>query len=80
VGKKTDCSWGECSEGTPNRSSYCSDLAIAAISTNYMLAMQIGVAMRIGWAKPPEGKIMVNMDASFDPVSSAGSTGVIIRD
>jgi hypothetical protein len=30
--------------------------------------------------KPPEGKVMVNVDASFDDDMGCGSVGVIIRD
>ena len=34
--------------------------------------------IRKGWKKPPEGKIMVNVDASF--ADGMGSTGVVVRD
>ena len=36
--------------------------------------------IRQGWKKPPEGKLMVNVDAAFDTGTGSGSTGVIIRD
>jgi len=34
--------------------------------------------VRRGWMKPPEGKLKVNVDASF--AAGMGSTGVVIRD
>jgi ribonuclease HI len=33
-----------------------------------------------GWMKPPEGKVMVNVDASFDDDIGSNSVGAIIRD
>ena len=36
--------------------------------------------IRKGWSKPPEGKLMINVDASFDSDTGSGSTGVVIRD
>ena len=36
--------------------------------------------MHMGWKKPPEGIIKVNVDASFDEDVGYGSTGVVIRD
>jgi ribonuclease HI len=38
-----------------------------------------GIA-RGGWTKPPESKVKLNVDASFDPISGSGGTGAIIRD
>lgn len=32
------------------------------------------------WQKPPEGKIKVNVDASFDEKVGHGSTWAVIRD
>jgi hypothetical protein len=55
-----------------------SAMSIATLTTNYMLSSKIIVKVRYGWKKPPEGKLMVNVDASFD--SGLGSAGVIIRD
>jgi hypothetical protein len=45
-----------------------------------MLSMQKGVNVRKRLGKPTEGKRMVNVDASFAPVTGGGATGVIIRD
>jgi len=60
----------------PSRSA----LSIAALTKNYKLAMKKGAKVRKGWQKPPEGMIMVNVDASFDDDVGRGSTGVVIRD
>jgi ribonuclease HI len=30
--------------------------------------------------EPPEGKLMINVDASFDSDTGSGSTGIVIRD
>ena len=55
-------------------------LAVAALATNYMLAQRTCSKIRKGWSKPPEGKLMINVDASFDSDTGSGSTGVVIRD
>ena len=33
-----------------------------------------------GWKKPPDGKLLLNVDVSYKAESSTGSTGAIIRD
>jgi hypothetical protein len=33
-----------------------------------------------GWKKPMEGKLMINIDATFDIDSGRGAAGVIVRD
>jgi len=53
-------------------------MSIAPLTCNYMRAQAKAVRIRKGWKKPPEGKIMVNVDASF--ADGMGSTGVVIRD
>lgn len=55
-------------------------LAVVALATNYMLAWRTGSKIRKGWSKPPEGKLMINIDAGFDSATKSGSTGIIIRD
>ena len=60
----------------PSRSA----LSIAALTRNNKLAMKKEAKVRKGWQKPPEGTIMVNVDASFDDDVGCGSTGVVIRD
>jgi len=40
--------------------------------------MQRGLKVRQGWKKPPEKKLMINIDYAFD--AKSGSTGVVIRD
>jgi len=42
--------------------------------------MKRGSQIRQGWLKPPEGKVMVNVDATFDEDVGCGSVGVAIRD
>ena len=58
----------------PSRSA----MSIAPLTCNYMRAQAKAVRIREGWKMPPEGKIMVNVDASF--ADGMGSTGVVIRD
>lgn len=43
-----------------------------------MRSMQKVPKIRRGWKKPPEGILMVNIDAAFD--DGCGSSGVVIRD
>ena len=57
-----------------------SGLAIAALAKNYKLAGVRGAKVREGWRKPPDGCLMVNVDASFDDEKGCASTGAIIRD
>jgi hypothetical protein len=33
-----------------------------------------------GWKKPPEGELLLNVDASYKAESGTDSTGAIIRD
>lgn len=62
---------------SPNRST----LSIATLTHNYLLARtKSKTKMREGWKKPPEGKLMINVDAGFNVDSGSGSTGVVIRD
>jgi hypothetical protein len=42
--------------------------------------MKKGAKLRQGWMKAPEGKFMVNVDASFDENARYGSVGAILRD
>ena len=55
-------------------------MSIAALARNYKMASKKGMKIREGWKKPPEGKVMVNVDASFDEDVGCGSVGAIIRD
>jgi ribonuclease HI len=48
--------------------------------TNYKSAMKKFVKKREGWKKPPDGKLLINVDASFREENGNGGTGVIIRD
>lgn len=61
---------------SPQRSA----LVIAALTTNYARAKKQPKQRRAGWKKPTDGKLMINVDASFDYNTGAGSTGAIIRD
>jgi len=55
-------------------------MAIAALTKNYKLATKKSSILRQGWKKPPEGKVMVNVDADFDENGGYNSVGSIIRD
>jgi hypothetical protein len=55
-------------------------MAIVALTKNYKATMKKGSKLRQGWKKPPEGKVMVNVDAAFNEDGECGSVGAIIRD
>lgn len=55
-------------------------MAIAALATNYARAKKKPVRKREGWQKPTYGKLILNIDASFEIESGSGSTGVVIWD
>ena len=55
-------------------------MSIVALARNYKMASKKGKKIREGWKKPPEGKVMLNVDASFDEDVGCGSVGAIIRD
>lgn len=57
-----------------------SALSIATLTSNYMRSRKKTARRNEVWKRPPEGKLMINIDASFDINSGSGSTGVIIRD
>lgn len=57
-----------------------SGMAIAALTKNYKLATKKDSVLRQGWKKPPEGKVMVNVDAGFDEMGGCGTVGSVIRD
>lgn len=42
--------------------------------------MQKIVRQREGWKKPPEGKLIINVDGSFRVENGNGGAGVVIRD
>jgi hypothetical protein len=42
--------------------------------------MKKGSKLWQGWKKPPEGKVMVNVDAAFNEDVVCGSVGAFIRD
>jgi hypothetical protein len=42
--------------------------------------MQKIIRQREGWKKPPEGKLLINVDGSFRVEKSSGGAGVVIRD
>ena len=60
----------------PSRSA----ISIATLTKSYKAAMKKGSQLWQEWMKPPEGKVMVNVDAAFDEDGGHGSVGVIIRD
>jgi len=57
-----------------------SALSIASLTTNYKTAMKKSIKQREGWKRPPEGKLLINIDGSFREESDSGGTGVVIRD
>lgn len=59
---------------------FSSAMAIVALTKNYKVAMKKGSKLQQGWKKPPEGKVMVNVDAAFNEEAGCGSVGAIIRD
>jgi hypothetical protein len=55
--------------------------AIAAIALNYWRALKKNVRDRcLGWEKPKEDYVKLNVDAIFSPDSCSGATGAVIRD
>ncbi|KAK3136312.1 hypothetical protein QOZ80_5BG0431460 [Eleusine coracana subsp. coracana] len=55
-------------------------LSIGTLRSNYMRARTKKVKKEEGWRKTSEGKLMLNVDASFDADPGTGGTGAIIRD
>lgn len=55
-------------------------MAIATLTANFQRSMNKKSKKADGWKKPPEGRILLNVDASYKAESSTGSTGAIIRD
>lgn len=75
--------WWERSQAThgepvqrPSRSA----VSIIALTSNYNRSQKRVAVVREGWRKPPEGKLMLNVDAAFCEDQGCGSTGAIIRD
>jgi ribonuclease HI len=55
--------------------------AIAAIALNYWRALKKNARDRsLGWEKPKEDYVKLNVDAAFSPDSCSGATGAVIRD
>jgi len=58
-------------------------LSITTLTTNYQrLAKQRRLTKKkqVRWQRPPEGELLLNVDTSYKPESSTGSSGTIIRD
>ena len=66
--------------GEPVQNPTRASLAIATLTTNYQRAIKKMENKVERWKKPPEGNLMLNVDASYKPESGTGSTGAIIRD
>jgi len=49
------------------------------MTANYKRAMKKSPIWKEVWNKPPEGKLLINVDASFRPENGSGSTGAVIR-
>jgi hypothetical protein len=57
-----------------------SAMAIATLTTNYQRAVKKMAKKKEGWKKPPEGNLLLNVDASYNQDRGTGSTGAVIRD
>jgi ribonuclease HI len=57
-----------------------SGLMIVSLTKNFKMAEGKGLRIRQGWRKPPDGYIIIIIDASYDENEGCGSTGVVIRD
>jgi hypothetical protein len=55
-------------------------MSILVLTKNYKVVGKKGSKLKQGWKKPPEGKVMVNVDAAFNEENGCGSVGAIIRD
>jgi hypothetical protein len=55
-------------------------MSIATLTTNYQRAMKKKIRKPEGWKKPSEGKLLLNVDASYKSDRGTSSTGAIIRD
>jgi ribonuclease HI len=55
-------------------------MAIIALAMNYKRAAKVNARARKGWVPPPEGMLMLNIDASVDSQTNTGSTGAVLRD
>jgi len=60
---------------SPTRSA----MSIVTLTMNYQKA-SASTKVRVGWKKPPEDFLMLNVDASYNPDRRMGSTGAVIRD
>ena len=60
---------------SPTRSA----MSIVTLTMNYQKA-SASTKVRVGWKKPPEDFLMLNVDASYNPDRGMGSTGAVIRD
>ena len=57
-----------------------SALSIASLMTNYKTAMKKSIKQRKEWKRPPEGKLLINIDGRFREESGNGGIGVVTRD
>jgi len=55
-------------------------LSIATYITNYQRALKKTVKHAKDWKKPPEGILLLNIDASYKPERGEGGTGGVLRD
>ena len=49
------------------------------MTANYKRATKKSPIRKEVWNKPPGGKLLINVDASFRPENGSGSTGAVIR-
>lgn len=54
-------------------------MSIAALTQSYKLSTKKNIKINQGWKKLPEGKLMINVDATFNVDSGMSATSVIIK-
>ena len=52
-----------------------SALSIVTLTTNYQRALRKNAKRGEGWKKPPEGTLLLNIDAGYKPEMGVGGTG-----
>jgi ribonuclease HI len=69
--------------GEPVQNPTRAALSIATLTTNFQRSMKKvknNTKKEQGWKRPPEGELLLNVDASYSPERGSGGTGAIIRD
>jgi hypothetical protein len=73
--------WREFFHGGNIQVPFRSAMSITIAAKNYLLARnKPNAVLREGWKKPPEEKLMLNVDATFQLESGRGGIRVVVRD